>query len=563
MVVVDFLYEPEQHCNFMSNIKKRINRCGSKRWLYVCLVISVAILCITGCAKKSAAPPTGKKPDIEVPPVTDIKVPEKADEKISVVDILSAEAFELSARGNFPAALFIYNQALSQADEKNRPQIIEKIESVLSKMPAKDIQAFMYRRNIVIPRSILLYWLGLNYALEGEILKSKDTLENFLFQFPGHAYAQDVSELIYEIKKAVFKKDTIGVLLPLSGKYAVFGQRALTGIQLALQELAETYHGNFKIIIKDTKADPALAVQAVQQLHAQNVAGIIGPLLTVTKAGQTAQKLKIPLIALTQKSDFPIQGDFLFSNFITPQMQVKTLGSYLFQTLNIRKVAILYPDEKYGRRYLALFWDVVDYHNGRVVGVESYDGTKTDFTTPIQKLTGEFYPLPEKLKPEETHIQGIDSDALFIPDSPSKIKLILPQLVFNDAKGMILVGTNLWHHDSILKDTRGYNRNAVIADGFFSDSHNPAIQKFKNNYHAVFNKIPEFLEAIAYDTAGFLFSTAMLETVDSRISLKEALLSGATYSGVTGETGFDENGAAQRDLFLITIKSGKFVEIQQ
>lgn len=561
--MVDLLYEPEQRYNFMFNIKKRINICDSKRWLYVYLVILTAILGIIGCAKKPVAPPKGKKPVIEVPPVTDAKVSAKEDEKISIVDILSAEAFEFSVRGNFQEALFIYNQALFQADEKNRPPIIEKIESVLSKTPAKDIQAVIYRRNIVIPRAILLYWLGLNYALEGEILKSKDTLESFLFQFPGHAYAQDVSELIHEIKKAVFKKDTMGVLLPLSGKYAVFGQRALTGIQLALQELAKTHHRNFKIIVKDTKADPERAVQAVQQLHAQNVAGIIGPLLTVTKAGQTAQKLQIPLIALTQKSDFPIQGDFLFSNFITPQMQVKTLGSYLFQTLNIRKVAILYPDEKYGRRYLALFWDIVDYHNGRVVGVESYDGAKTDFTTPIQKLTGEFYPLPEELKTEEAHSQRIDSDALFIPDSPSKIKLILPQLAFNDAKGMILVGTNLWHHDSLLKDTRGYNRNAVIADGFFSDSHNPAIQKFKNNYHTVFNKTPEFLEAIAYDTVGFLFSTAIPETVDSRIALKEALLSGATYSGVTGETSFDENGAAQRDLFLITIKSGKFVEIQQ
>jgi branched-chain amino acid transport system substrate-binding protein len=60
-------------------------------------------------------------------------------------------------------------------------------------------------------------------------------------------------------------------------------------------------------------------------------------------------------------------------------MQVRTLGAYLFQDLGIKKVAILYPDEKYGKKYMELFWDIVDEYEGQVVGVESYDGTKNRF----------------------------------------------------------------------------------------------------------------------------------------------------------------------------------------
>ena len=81
---------------------------------------------------------------------------------------------------------------------------------------------------------------------------------------------------------------------------------------------------------------PKSVGRAVQELQQENVAAIIGPLLKVNEAGLAAQELQIPLIALTQKSDFPLQGDYLFSNFITPEMQVKTLGSYLFNELNIK-----------------------------------------------------------------------------------------------------------------------------------------------------------------------------------------------------------------------------------
>jgi branched-chain amino acid transport system substrate-binding protein len=98
------------------------------------------------------------------------------------------------------------------------------------------------------------------------------------------------------------------------------------------------------------------------------VAGIIGPLLAVDTAGARAQELKIPLIALTQKAEFPLSGEYLFSNFITPQMQVSTLAAYVFKTLGLEKVAILYPDEPYGRRYMQLFQDAVDEYNGQVVG---------------------------------------------------------------------------------------------------------------------------------------------------------------------------------------------------
>ncbi len=554
---------------------------------YRYLLISIVMICLTACTQLPLKPPIEEGVGFEVPPGPSII--EDDPSKMSMIEILSAEAQKFFLQEDYQDALFLYNQAFSQANEDEKKQLIPGIESVLTKTPTKIIEEFIDIKNIQIPRALLLYWLGLNYALETDIenntVKSKEVLETFLFEYPDHPYYSDAADLVDVIKKSLFNRDTIGCLLPLTGKYAIFGQRALSGIQLAIQELSKKYSRQFNLIIHDTQANPDIAIEGVRLFHQKNVAGIIGPLLTVVQAGMEAQKLGIPMIALTQKNDFPLQGDYLFANFITPQMQVQTLGAYLFLELGIKKVAILYPNEKYGKKYMELFWDIVDEYDGEVVGVESYDGKKTDFAEPIQRLTGQFFPVPDFLKPESIELENtnllqtdiekenfkeeeeekieIDFEALFIPDSPSIVDLILPQLAYNDARGIYLVGTNLWHHKSLLKDAKRYNKQAIITDGFFSGSKNFVTAQFAKKFEALFNTKSKFLEAISYDTASILFLTAMDETIDSRQALKDALQGKRVYEGVTGNTIFDKDGIAHRELFLMTIKKGRFVEISR
>jgi ABC-type branched-subunit amino acid transport system substrate-binding protein len=139
--------------------------------------------------------------------------------------------------------------------------------------------------------------------------------------------------------------------------------------------------------------------------------------------------------------------------------------------------------------------------------------------------------------------------------------MILPQLAYNDATEIYLAGTNLWHHQSLLKDAKRYNRHAVITDGFFNNSKSQAAMEFTNQFESMFDKKPKFLEAISYDTASMLLTFAMDDSIDSRQALKESLQGRRIFEGVTGNTIFDQDGIAHRQLFLMTIKKGKFVEI--
>jgi ABC-type branched-subunit amino acid transport system substrate-binding protein len=564
-----------------------------------CFFLAIALVAgCWGCAKKPVKLPA------DTPPAVEEKKPEKDTQ---LTRVLIAEAEKFSAEGNHQDALFVYNQALSLADPQDREIILSGIEAVLAKTVPSDIESFLQIKNLSIPHALLLYWLGLNYATQNNYFEAGKALGLFIDAYPDHAYAEDARDLLAAMKSSAYKRDTIGCLLPLSGKYQVFGQRALQGIQVAIQDLSKAHDREFYVIIKDTQSDPERAVLCVEELNQEKVAGILGPLLSPDAAGLRAESLGIPMMALTQKSEFPLQGEYLFSNFITPEMQVQSLASYVFQDLGLKKVAILYPKERYGERYMELFWDVVDEFNGEVVGVESYDGTKTDFAVPIQKLTGEYYPVPDFLIPEipeeiademtadegESGIQNppyaedssvpeeedvfqstrdsvtpfeaaieIDFQALFIPDSVSRVNLILPQLAFNDARGMVLLGTNLWHQESLVTGAKGYNKNAVITDGYFGDSENPITAGFEKHFIDLYDTRPGFIEAISYDTAFILFTAAMDEAVDSRESLKNILQEGRVYRGVTGDTWFDKTGSAHKELFLITVKNEKFMEIR-
>jgi ABC-type branched-subunit amino acid transport system substrate-binding protein len=322
----------------------------------------------------------------------------------------------------------------------------------------------------------------------------------------------------------------------------------MKGIELALARLSESGIQDLSIEVKDSMSDPDQAARCVAQLGEKNVFSILGPILVSKQAADNAQALGIPMIALTQKTEFPQYGDYIFSNFITPEMQVQALGTYVFHELGLKRVAGLYPDDKYGNRYIQVFRQMVDQFEGHLTAVQAYDGSKTDFSEAIKALIGN---------------TGLNFQALFIPDSVSRINLILPQLVYHDAKDFTLLGTNLWHRDSLLKETRRYNQNAVICDGYFSGSSNPETAWFDNAFQNLYQERPGFLEAIAYDTAQILFRAANADDISSGKQLKDVLQGQFIFDGATGRTRFDEAGTPHKRLFLIAIKDDQFVEINR
>ena len=496
-----------------------------------------------------------------------------------------------------------YVRAREHASALEQHSILDKLREAIARLDTADIEILVNHPGDRLPMDFLLFQLGLNYALEEKYDDALNILAEFISRYPDNENRILVESLIDEIEKnAVFQQNTVGVLLPLSGPYEKFGYRALKGVELAMSQFsAQGDNPPINISVKDTGADPDKTVTALEELYEEQVAAVLGPIVTSGIAAREAQRMGIPIITLTQKDDIPEIGDKVFRNFITPKMQVQALTSFMVETLGLYRFAILYPEENYGLTFMNLFWDELIELGGQVVGVEAYKPKQTDFSDPIKKLVGLYYEIPEDLKIEKEITEDweqqltdaqfdeslpdegaddqpegdqdteeeeeepdpiVDFDAVFIPDSPGLVGLIVPQLAYFDIKDVYLLGTNLWHSDALIRIASEYVQGAVMPDGFFAGSRSPAVQSFVSIFEETYAEKPDFIEAVVFDSAMILFHAVSSPHVRYRNEIRDELLNLDNFPGITGITRFDENGEVQKKLHLLRIKGRRFVELE-
>ncbi len=515
------------------------------------------------------------------------------------------------AMGSPIDAIDSYVRAREQATELEQHFILDKLREAIARLDTADIAILVNHPDDTLPMDFLLYQLGLNYALEEKYGEALNILAEFIERYPDNENRILVESLIDEIKKnAVFKQNTVGVLLPLSGPYEKFGLRALKGVELALEQFSSKGDNPpINISVKDTGADPDKTIMALEEFFQEQVATILGPIVTSEVAAHEAQRMGIPIMTLTQKDEIPEIGDKVFRNFITPQMQVQAITSFMVETLGLYRFAILYPNENYGLTFMNLFWDELIELGGQVVGVETYEPKQTDFTDAIKKLVGLYYEIPEDLKAENDFVEDwdqpiapedieemvleedpdiaseeaaeepaeeeeeeeeaeeepesiVDFDAIFIPDSPGLAGLIVPQLAYFDIKDVYLLGTNLWHSDSLIRIAGQYVQGALMPDGFFAESTSPAVHNFVKKFEDTYQEKPDFIEAVVFDSAMILFHAVSRPHIRYRNEIRDELLNLDNFPGITGITRFDETGEAQKRLHLLRIKGKRFVELE-
>jgi len=157
----------------------------------------------------------------------------------------------------------------------------------------------------------------------------------------------------------------------------------------------------------------------------------------------------------------------------------------------------------------------------------------------------------------------VDFEAVFIPDSPTKAGLIIPQFAYLDIRDVYLLGTNLWHSQKMIEMAGQFLEDwAIIPEGFNGENDSEKMREFVNSFVEKYGEEPEFIEAVAYDTAMMLFQTLSMPNVRVPGSVRNELAGIRNYKGLTGLTSFDDSGDAQKNLYLLTISRGRFTELK-
>jgi ABC-type branched-subunit amino acid transport system substrate-binding protein len=285
------------------------------------------------------------------------------------------------------------------------------------------------------------------------------------------------------------------------------------------------------------------------------------------EAAGEAQKLKIPIITLTQKEGITDIGDYVFRSYMTNPMQIGALVKYAIEDMDLTRFAVLYPDDHYGREMVKLFREEVRRQGGEIRKVKSYDKTQTDFGDEIKEmigLKGVSSKAKEKTGTKDDNKPDIDFDALFIPDSPGSIRMIAPQLAFYDIfiSGVKLLGTSFWNSPDLLKTDSDQLEGAVFTDGFCLNSFYPETNDFIDIFYANYSREPNVMEALVYDAAGIIVKAIKEYDAETREQFRDSLLRLKNYRGVTGKISFSGTRDSQKEIFILMIKDGQIMQIK-
>jgi branched-chain amino acid transport system substrate-binding protein len=362
---------------------------------------------------------------------------------------------------------------------------------------------------------------------------------------------------------------TVGCMLPLSGSYAAEGKKALDAILLAAGIFDQASKTPWKVIAADSRGVPEGAKEAIAHLaNDENVIAIIAVAgtLEATEAASEAEKWRVPLVLITAKEGVTAENYYVFQHFLTPTQQIRALTKYALDNMNCAIFSILYPKDRYGAEMVKIFREEVQRIGGKVEKAVPYSKTQTDFTAEINKVTGNKLVSADKVNAKNKlgakAPLSVKFEALFIPDSFLRVKMIAEQLAFYDVRGIKLLGTNLWNSPDLLKKGAEYLEGAVFADSLYTLSYYPETNNFVDVYYSTYGREPEYIEALAYDSAGMIFQVLEKNDVQTRRDFASALIQVENYKGVTGTTSFDADRVAQKVAFILRVRNGKLEQVK-
>lgn len=374
------------------------------------------------------------------------------------------------------------------------------------------------------------------------------------------------------------RSETVGVVLPLSGRSANVGQRALRGLEIGLG--LHIPGSKFNLAVMDSEGNPDLARRGVERLVKEdNVIAVVGSLLSKTApaVASKSDELGVPSIGLSQRSGLTDIGSNVFRNSLTSTMQVKALVRTAMDNMGLKKFAILYPNDPYGVEFANIFWDEVLARGGQVTAVQTYSVKETDFRLVIQRLTGTYFGEARKdefdLRLREMQSSDkrksvrsdkmqnvlppvVDFDAIFIPDSVKAMGQISAMLSFSDVKNVKLLGTNLWNTKDVSKRAGHF-----VNDLLFVDSTYPQLlerSRFVAEYRNLYNEEPSLIELQAYDS-GLILRQLIAGGATSRERLRDALARVKQLPGSIGSLSINEDREIERPVTALTVQKGQTV----
>lgn len=346
------------------------------------------------------------------------------------------------------------------------------------------------------------------------------------------------------------KEETVkfGVLGPLSGQYADYGQSVENAARLAAEEINEAggvLGKNLEIIAYDSKGDAVEGVNGYNRLvNEDGIDALIGGTFSgVTVAiKQLAIDDGLPVLTPTATNpSITLNAPNIFRACYTDSYQGSVAAQFTIDTLNSTKAAVYYNvDDQYSSGLADAF---VATYQAASLTVDSYTftGETADFNATL------------------TQIKAGNYDVVFVPAYVAEVGAILTQASSIDFGDTVFMGGDGWDGIEALYST--------VAEGYYFVNHyaktdpSEQVQAFVANYTEKYGSAPSALAALAYD-AVYAMALAFENAGTTDSSAVVTALSNLEYNdAVTGAIKFDSNGDPVKSITIIQVVNGEHVVV--
>ncbi len=381
---------------------------------------------------------------------------------------------------------------------------------------------------------------------------------------------------VYDVVKAWADSEgnhvIVGVLLPLSGKYAAYGQQALRGIRLAMSR--PEFEDNIVLRIVDTQGDAELTVLGYEQLSKSGIDWVLGPLLSSNTQALIPFLLEnIPVVALSSHIQLAAESPSLFIHSLTKVVQADFMARHAIKK-GKSKAVILHTYSKSAFDEAAAYAQTFINAGGEVLDIIELEKGFRDnrpglvsmrFRTDDEELLAN---LDEDLVLFSAE-QNMDIkmplafDHMYIIIKGKSLAVLAGQLAYAGIRNVQLYGSYRWQDGHLMDDHGLYLGGSEFAAPFTSVKQpNQAVLDVKSQYRIIWDSddmSPLF--TLAYDTA------MNIATIGSRMGFKgedaiDVLHNTDGFPAISGNYYFDERGISQKTFAIQRVRRDRVETIQ-
>ena len=425
--------------------------------------------------------------------------------------------------------------------------IKSSMESLLSpRTERQGLKSVMDRSSVGLPADAAAFAQAKSLIRDGRTNDAEQMLARFPERFPDSKLADAAKDLHNMIVMGMLgDPKRIGLIAPLSGYLADFGQEVLLGAKMAIADYCAASEATISLIVRDSEGEPDLASDAFVDLAENEKAiAVIGPVLSKSLSDVSSLATEYRMLTFSPSAcglGALGESQYTFRNCLPLSTQARAIAQFAVKRLHLLRIAVLMPEKEYGMLLVDSFVAAAQEAGAEVVFIKSYPADEMDFGHRLSGLC--------ELEPE----------AIFIADYASQVSVIAPQIECSNIHDAVLLGWDGWNSASALAPVLAQLEGAFFVSASWLEDEASAANKLQQRVLTEHNMECSELVLQSYDAASILCK-ALWRGAFYRQDLRDEV-SSLRFRGVLGDYGFTASGQATRPMQVLTVANGQLVKV--